>query len=231
MIKLLKLLILLAIPFLQLNAQTPINLNSGLDNLFLRVIEVADRDAISKEPTRIKGSIFLQDDFVAGEVLTANARYENLKLKYNILDDVFHFSVGRQEMVLDPKSDLKMVKVDNKVFVVRYFDYKTRSLVGFVEQLTEGKYSLFAKKNIALRPGSPPKALDTKTTPPMYIRPGDTYYLGMPDGSLQKITNGKDVVSILGNSKLADEAKNQKISLKKDEHLPALVQLVNEMRL
>lgn len=231
MTKLFKITALLFLPIVQLIAQTPINMSPAFDNLFLRVIEVNEREAGSKEPSRIKGSIFLHEDFEVGEVFTKDARYENLKMKYNILDDVFHFSTGKQAMVLDPKNGIKMVKIKNQVFVVKYYEYKTRDIIGFVEQLAEGKYSLFAKKNIALRPGSPPKALDTKTTPAMYIRPNDTYFLGMPDGSLKKVSNGKDVVSILNNPKLASEAKSQKISLKKDEHLPALIQLVNEMRL
>lgn len=231
MTKLFRIILLAGMPLFYLNAQVPIQMGVEVDNMFLRAIEAKERNGESGDNPSIKGTSFLHSQFEDGEVLTDKAHYQNVKVRYNILNDEFHFRAGSQIMILEPKMDLKMVKVKNAIYAVKTFEFKSRRMMGFLEQHVDGKYSLFSKKNISIRPAKPPQALSTEPIPAKYIRQSDTFYLEMPDGKLTAIKNGKDLVAMFKNSSLQAEAKDQKISLKKDEHLPALVQLVNEMKL
>lgn len=226
--KLFKILLLSVLPFFQLAAQVPFDMG---DDLLLRIIESKERNGKGTDHPGIEGTTFLHDEFKDGSVLSVDARYDNVKVRYNILEDVFHFRMGRQVMVLDPKSQIKMVIADKDIFVVKTYNYKMRTVIGFLQQHAEGNYSLFSKKNISLRPAKPPQALSTEGTPAQYIRKSDTYFLEMPDGSMEIVKSGKDIAALFENTKLKAEAKDQKISLKKKEHMPILVQLINEMKL
>lgn len=209
-------------------SQTPINLTSSdINNLLLKELENDALNNNKNELINVDGSIFLFDDFRKAEVITTTGTFNAIKVRYNIREDVFQFQMGEQILLLDPTAIVKRIIVDNHVFVVKVFTFQSREVKGFVEQLAAGKYSLYAKKNLTFRPAKPPRALESQPTPASYTRPSDTHYLELPNGKIEKVKNGKDIVFLAQQPKLENLVKSKKLSMKKVEDLVKIVDLLN----
>lgn len=209
-------------------AQTPANLTASQpNNLFLKKLEESALADDKNSLVDVKGSIFLNDDFVGGEIHIVDDPFKIVEMKYNILGDVFYFKLGQQTLVLDPRADLEKVVLGDVTFVVRQYEFKNKNVAGFLEVKVQGKYSLFNKKNITLRPAKPPAALQSVGTPAEYTRPSDTIYFGMPNGKLEKVKTGKDVIYLLKNPQIKAMAKSKGISLNKSKDLPSLIEMLN----
>lgn len=218
--------------FSQLVAQTPVNLTgTPVNNLILQKLDESVREDHKNELVPVEGSIFLNESFIEGEVKSSRGDYDRVSMNYNILSDVFHFKFGSQILVLEPREDVLRVNLGTKSFLIRNYEYKKKNTRGFLEVVVEGKYNLFAKKNITLRPAKPPKALESEGTLAAYSRPRDTYYLEMPNGTLEKVKTGKDVIYLIQEPQFKKEAKAKGISISKTKDLPLLIQLLNYLDL
>lgn len=212
------------------NAQTPINLTSSdLNNLFLKELESDALKNGKNELVEVNGSIFLYDDFRKAEVITSKGAFESIQVRYNIREDVFQFKMRTQILLLDPAPIVKRISIDKEVFVVKSFVFQGKEKTGFVKALVEGKYGLYAKKNLTFRPAKPPRALESEPTPAQYTQPDDTYYLEMLDGKMERIKNGKDVVFLAQNIAFEKQLKVAKISLKKASSLQEVVFVLNSL--
>jgi hypothetical protein len=136
--------------------------------------------------------------------------------------------MGSQLLLLDPIFSILLVSLNKEEYVVKTYTFQGKTVTGFLELLVKGKYGLYAKKNLTFRPAKPPKALESEPTLARYTRPSDTYYFELPDGKFEKIKNGKDIIYLSRNPKLEDLAKSKKLSLKKEQDLKSIVELLNE---
>lgn len=211
-------------------AQTPANLTANtVNNLFLKKLEESALLDDANASVNVNGSIFLNDRFEKGILETTTEGVYEVEIKYNILADVFYFKSGIQTLILDPRDDIKQVRLSESTYVVRKYEFKSKTIKGFLDLIIDGKYKLLAKKNITLRPAKPPPALQSLGTPAEYVRPHDTFYLELPSGKLEKIKTGKDVIYLSKNGDLKAKAKERKISISKSKDLPAVVLLLNEL--
>ena len=224
-------LIISLFTFTYVQAQLPINMGNDSNDFFLRTFEAQERVADEGENPNIKGSRYFNDEFVKGKVYASKVSSGDVEMRYDMFYDAFQFRFKGSTRRLDPRLAIERIEMGDDTFVIRAFEYKGKPMSGFLQQLVDGKYKLFAKKNMSLRPEQPPRALETEPKPAEYLKKKDTYYIEQPDGKLVEVATGKDLAKVLGNGKLESEAKKKKISLKNDKGLVELVELMNEMDL
>jgi hypothetical protein len=227
------LVILLVLSAVHTMGQIPINMSSSGDNsFFLRLFEAqelnSDDDA---RDTGIKGSRYFNDEFIEGEIFTSDAHFTKVSMRYDTFYDAFQFRISGQNRRLDPQLAIKRIVMGDDIFVIDTYNHNGKNRQGFLQLLIDDKYSLFARKNISLRPAQPPRALETESKPAEYLKKKDTYFVGLPDGNLVEVNSGKDLAKQLGNTSFTAAAKKQKISLKGDKNIVALVKLLNDMDL
>ncbi len=104
------------------------------------------------EDTKFSGSPYLSDDFQSGKIrFTDGNEFNNILLRYNIFQDQFEFTKENNDYTLVKNPDIYLVTLGERVFVYREFEYKDNKDAGYLEQLIDGKYSLYYKHNILLR--------------------------------------------------------------------------------
>ncbi|MGR3811871.1 hypothetical protein [Jiulongibacter sp. NS-SX5] len=228
-----KIFLLTSLCFVTLLSNAQLIVNNGdeaSDNFFLRVYEAQTRQINSDglDPS-IEGTPLVYDEYQMAEVYTKNGDVKNMPMNYNSHKDVFYFKLRDSNYELDPSEMIDLVKIKNHVYVVKNYEKDNQKTRGFLQLLVMGDYRLMAKKETKFRPEQAPRALETKPMPAKYITLKDKYFLETPEGEIIEVSNGKDVIKVTGVNKLAGEAKNRRISIKKSEHLVPLVQLLNDM--
>jgi len=92
--------------------------------------------------------------------------------------------------------------------------------------LDSGKVMLFAKKKIIYLPAKQGGALNGSDMPAHYKRSPDSYYYKIGVGGLQEVESVNAIISSLPDKKdeLAQYAKREKISVKKEKELIELIE-------
>ena len=193
----------------------------------LTLTTVFAQQAASTEP--IKGSQYVNDNYVEGTVFYADKSL-TVPLRYNAFQDVMEYQQNGKPLVLDAKS-VQRVNLGDETFVTFPYDVKGKKKVGFFAVLDSGEMALFSKKAIIYQAGIKGRALDGGDLPAQYKPVPDTYYYKLGDGSLKEVDNLKSLLADLpeNQSAIADFARKEKISFKKEKDLVALVKQYNSL--
>ena len=193
----------------------------------LTLTTVFAQQAASTEP--IKGSQYVNDNYVEGTVFYADKSL-TVPLRYNAFQDVMEYQQNGKPLVLDAKS-VQRVNLGDETFVTFPYDVKGKQKIGFFAVLDSGEMALFSKKAIIYQAGIKGRALDGGDLPAQYKPVPDTYYYKLGDGSLKEVDNLKSLLADLpeNQSAIADFARKEKISFKKEKDLVALVKQYNAL--
>ena len=193
----------------------------------LTLTTVFAQQAASTEP--IKGSQYVNDNYVEGTVFYADKSL-TVPLRYNAFQDVMEYQQNGKPLVLDAKS-VQRVNLGDETFVTFPYDVKGKQKIGFFAVLDSGEMALFSKKAIIYQAGIKGRALDGGDLPAQYKPVPDTYYYKLGDGSLKEVDNLKSLLADLpeNQSAIADFARKEKISFKKEKDLVALVKQYNSL--
>jgi hypothetical protein len=172
----------------------------------------------------IKGSPFLDDNFVQGEVYVGSKRTA-VPIRYNIFQDWIEYQQAGQTLVLEPSKTIEKVRIGDKTLVCEKFDFNGKSKYGYLTLLDTGKVTLLSKKVVKYIPVQKQRALDGSDEPAKYDRGPDVYFYRIGDGPLQEIDNLKSLIASFPDKQeeLKQYAKKEKISVKKEGELIQLM--------
>jgi hypothetical protein len=184
--------------------------------------------AATTEP--IKGSQFINDQYVDGTIHYADKTLK-APLRYNAFQDVMEYQQNGKPLVLDAGKSIARVQIGESTFITHPYDAKGKQKFGYFAVLDSGEMMLLCKKAIVYQAPLKGRALDGGDLPAQYKPAPDTYYYKVGDGSLKEVDNLKSLLSDLPENQpaLVDYAKKEKISVKKEKDLVALVKQYNSL--
>lgn len=185
---------------------------------------------------QVKGSPFYNEDFQQAEIFMADGRsLGRYMVKFNLLTQEFHFlGKDKAEMVVPNDLARKIVVYDNsdtslqKAVFVRTLDFTSpivKPIGEYAEQLNKGQAVLYkiAKKNVVTADSL------FGTLKRYYFSTTYAYYVGMNGRitPLKKLSEDAIFTALPPFGKLEDWARKNKINLKKEEGVLALMQQWN----
>jgi hypothetical protein len=172
----------------------------------------------------IKGSPFLDDNFVQGEVYVGSKRTA-VPVRYNIFQDWIEYQQAGQTLVLEPSKTIQKVRIGDKTLVCEKLDFNGKSKYGYLTLVDTGKVTLLSKKVVKYIPVRKQGALDGSDEPAKYDRGPDVYFYRIGEGPLQEIDNLKSLIASFPDKQeeMKQYAKKEKISVKKEGELIQLM--------
>lgn len=177
----------------------------------------------------IEGNPFLNKKFSKGDIYTTYGNYKNVDMKYDIYEGTFLLNVDNKTMYLDQLPSVKKIELDSTDFFIKKYKVNGKDRQSFMIRLDSGQVSLYAKKNVSLRPEEPPKALESASHPARFVDQPDSFYLQMGSGNLVLIEGVKDFYEIFPEKAepLKAFVKKEKLGIKKEKELIQIVQFCN----
>lgn len=180
----------------------------------------------------IKGSPYLNDEFVNGSIYTVQKlQYNDIPLRYNIYNDDLEFKTPEDVVQALSTPDIVEKAVFGKTHLV-YSPYllSGKNKKGFFVVLEEGKLSLYAKPGILFREATAAGAYK-EPEPPKFVKKSDEYYLRFGSKQAEIIGSKKDLIAAFPDNrdKVKSFMSKNKIKTNKPETLKELVKYYNSL--
>lgn len=182
--------------------------------------------------TNIKGSPFLNEEFIEGSVFTTSkTQFVDIPLRYNIFNDQIEFKTDdEQVMALSVPEVIEKVEMGQYLF--EYIPYSSSNNIkrGFFIVHEKGKATLYSRPRILFEEAKKPAAYQD-AQPARFIRKPDEYYIRIGMEPAKPVSGKKDLHTIFsGNNKeLNAFLKNNKIRPNNSESLKELVIFYNSL--
>lgn len=196
------------------------------------------------KPSKVKGSPYLNKDFVLGEVyyvLPSKAaqqlyekqtHYDGIPFRYNAyLDEMEYYYKDNEVLTLLPIPLVEKVIIGADTFLYKPMNIDNpEQESGYFHLLKGGKVNLLLKYSIKYEEGESAQALQDPK-PPEYDKQRNQYFVELENGEIHKIKNIKKLISLLGKheSELTDFAKKEKISRRNISELKAFIEYFNSL--
>ena len=182
--------------------------------------------------SEIDGSPYLNDEFINGSIFTIQKQqYTDIPVRYNIYNDQLEFKTesGEIQALASPEIVEKVEFGEYKMDYLPY-TYSQKIRKGFFIILSEGKASLYAKKNITFKDAEPPGAYK-EAQPPKFVSSSDNYFIRIGEEEAKLAGNKRDLIDIFPDHKKEVEEfiKKNKIKTNKPESLKELVEYYNSL--
>ncbi len=179
--------------------------------------------------SNIKGSPFLHENFIEGQIKLDNGRTYQGPLRYDIYSDEIEFKTtdGDIYAVRNPET-IQFATLGDVNF--NYFEpWEFKDVKGFYQLLVIGNYSLYKKYHVNLK--DPEAARPYVEAKPARFEIKDSkYYIMDADGFFTEIKNKKDLVLPgLNANKQESFIKSNKIGHKDEIDLIRFVEFLNEL--
>lgn len=181
---------------------------------------------------QVKGSPYLSEDFVKGEVMMRNGdKYQGI-LRYDLYANEIQFKVREMIYVIAFPQEIESLTIGNVKLVYAGYIIDRKLNHSYFEQLTSGPCELLTKKQVLLKDAVPAKPY-VEAQPARFKLQKDVYYLKKGDIPAMKIGKKSEVIEFLneGDYPIADFIKKEKINLNQKEDLLKLVEYYNISRI
>ncbi len=178
----------------------------------------------------IKGSPFLFDDFVVGQVKMKNGKIYKGELRFDEYADQLEFKNQKGEVLTVLSSNNIERVVLRNVTLVNVPESPNSDKDKFYREITSGKYSLLAQEPVVYKdPQSARPYVEAR--PAMFVKRDLEYYVWNPKTGLVQLKNKKsfDEIATSQNAKLHNFIKKEKIKVSDEEGLIKLVQYLNQL--
>ncbi|MEZ4772393.1 MAG: hypothetical protein R3D00_04360 [Bacteroidia bacterium] len=188
--------------------------------------------AYNDEAEEVKGSPYLNNEFVVGEVIYDNRKpVTPVLLRYNIFKDQIEYFQKEKVLELLKVPALQMAILGEDTMVYRKHPTE-KGVDGVFFRLvhTGNKVSLLEKLTVTYKPAVAPKAIQDPQ-PARYLLEPPQYFLEYEDGRTEKFGSIKKMIQLLPDHQPEMEAyvKKEKISGKKTETLKALLNYYHQL--
>ena len=179
----------------------------------------------------IKGSPYLYDEFIAGEILLLDSTiYTGMKLNFNIFNDEIEYEKNGTHYTLGNKQQVDRITIGDNTFIIDKYDTHTNKKNGYLMLLADGDVKLIGKLDMELTDMVPAKPMQDPI-PRTFKRKPDTYYLLKGDNDVYKISSVKKLIQYLEvhQEELSIFAKAEKVSARDPVELSELVDYYNSL--
>lgn len=196
---------------------------------WLAALAVANAQ-VAASSAAIDGTPYLDEEYLSGVIYYGNTSL-TVPIRYNAYQDLIEYQQSGRAMVLDPGPAIRKVCFGKSTFVPLTYEFKGKSKVGYFELLDSGRMTLYSKKSILYFDVKKGGAMDGTDQPAHFRRAPDTFYYRIGDGELIEIGNIKSMIKTLPDKQdeMAEFAKKEKISPKKEEEVIQFVQYYNSL--
>jgi hypothetical protein len=181
-----------------------------------------------KSYDEIKGSPFLLDNFVVGQVQLKNGKIYKGPLRYDIYAGNIEFKTESGEIysVLNPEK-IKLVILDDHQIVYLGNDSLIKS-GSFYEEIITGGYTLLAKYKVILTDPVPAKPY-IEPKPAMFVKKDTEYSIYSKNTGLINIKNKNDLsrVDLTRSDEISAFVKKNKIRISDQSSLEEFVKFLN----
>lgn len=203
--------------------------NIGYNNLQNHLLKENYQKKVYLGYKDIQGSPFIKPDFSKGDIFTNYGTYKQVEMKFDIYEGTFLVNFDNKTFYLDQLVTIKKIELEGTEFFIKNYKVNGKERQSFMIRLDSGQVSLYAKKNVSLRPEEPPKALESASHPARFIGLADSYFLQMGSGNLLLIESIKDFYEIFPEKAepLKTFVKKEKLGIKKEKELIQIIQFCN----
>lgn len=163
----------------------------------------------------IKGDPYIFKDFQKGKLIVTSGEKFDVNIRYDIYANEMHLKDNNEIYAIIHPEKVKLIEVDSLKFIysgyIKSVGVETTNDGSYFIVKTDGRCKLLVKKNIRIQDAEPPK-LYQDAKPAKFILTNDTYYFKLGDNSAVRISNKKELLSVLSDQK---EALNRFISSNK----------------
>lgn len=185
------------------------------------------------EQNDIKGTPFLNDDFIKGTIYTASEqKYVDLPLRYNIYNDELEFKTPEGEVLaLGTPDIIEAVEYGNFVMVYLPYTDNTKVKKGYFKVIHPGDVSLFSKYVVAFKEAGEPNAYDN-AKPAEFARRPDVYYIKIGEAQAKKVGSKKELLAAFPKhqKEVADFVKKNKVKSSNPDKLKSLISYYNTLQ-
>lgn len=180
----------------------------------------------------IKGSPYLQDDFVQGTVFTiSKQQFVDIPLRYNIYNDQMEFKTpdNKVQAMAAPETVEKIQYNDVEMIYTPFSNVK-KIRKGFFTVMEKGNASLLSRSEVVFKEAEEPGAYK-EAEPARFQRKADSYYIKVGEAQAKKINSKKELVNLFPENKneITSFIKKNKVKHTKPESLIALVKYYNSL--
>lgn len=196
-----------------------------------------NHETSEQEPTiltgaSIKGSPYLNDEFIKGTVYTTSKnKIADIELRYNIYNDDLEFKTPDDlTLAVNEPETIKLADFGDYKMTYKSYTNGKKTNSAFFKILEEGKVSLFAKPDVffqkevegdGIKPGKPAQ----------FVQKSDNYYISIGENTATKVGSKKDILNLMEDhsKEISAYLKQNKVKLSKSEQLQQLVQYYNSL--
>ncbi|MDH5598763.1 MAG: hypothetical protein OEY34_06555 [Cyclobacteriaceae bacterium] len=151
------------------------NLNSSSN---LRMINLGlEKSNVEYEYKEIKGTPYVNDEFKPGTIYYSNAEPVEIKLRFNIYDNVIQYMEGGKLYELIINERFLSAEVNGLKLVHKNYFEGTEIKGGLLVELIEGNYSMYKMLRVELKEAVERTSSYEEQQPPTFERMQDKYYL------------------------------------------------------
>lgn len=184
-------------------------------------------EEISEEILKnIEGTPFMNDQFIAGEVKTADGQIINgVLLRYDVYNNKMEVKVKVSLFELTDEL-ISAISIEGKTFHYLPFQMEKKMSKGYLELIQDGEWNLYCQYRKKFKIAQPQKAMQEKPTPASFKDLPEVYLLKQK-GSDEAIgfKNRKELLNVFpqNRDKLQDYLKDQKLKCNNPEDLKKLL--------
>lgn len=214
---------------LLIKAQSIYDIRNAIDFFESNKIHTGDYNTELTE-SDIKGSPFLNDEFISGTIYTyQKVQFNQIPLRYNIYNGNLEFRTPQEQVMAMATPEIVKKAVFGE-YTLSYIPFMTSKKVrqGFFKLIEEGKASLYARPIILYQ--QPKEAAAYKDpAPAKFIQKPDDYFIRIGQEAAIKVENKKEVILLFPDHKdeITSFIKKNKIKTGKVENLQELVRYYN----
>jgi len=199
-----------------------------LQNIQLSVL--GDKQTDSKiDISNIKGSPYLNSEFINGEVTsTNNTTINNVPLRYNIYSGEMEFEGEEKKTFYLEKSTVKNIKIGDSEFIYKIYLLNNKMSRSYFEILYHGKATLLKRYRMIFESAKPPKPYQDPV-PAQFKTASPDFYIAFGDNEAKRIFSSKELVETLPDKKAETVAyiKKNKLKVNNQEDLIKILQFYN----
>lgn len=180
----------------------------------------------------IKGSPYLDDTFLSGEILTtSNTQYTGVPLRYNIYNDEIEFQGKNKEAYNLEKSTIKSVTINKTTLVYRPYAISEKMGRSYFELLVNGKVKLLKRYQVRFEKEQPAKPYKDPV-PAQFKTNSPDFYVAIEEAEARKISGTKDLLSLFPEKQAEISAfiKSKKLKTGKQEDLIQIISFCNNQK-
>ncbi|MDH5396908.1 MAG: hypothetical protein OEX02_02100 [Cyclobacteriaceae bacterium] len=209
------------------------DLSGQIINVTREGIEIADVSGLNKDIdyTEIKGTPYYHNDYKRGKVLFRNGEEQNFLMRYNIYQDVIEYQQDESFLLLGWSEFYEAIIIDGEKFVMRYFKDGPETNRGYFVQLTDSGLQVYKRMQVGYRDESDRDSGYEIKRNRACVRSKDLYYMAIGKDILKVFTGSKNSLKQFvaqDADRIFKYAKKNKLNLKKEEDLVALMELYRQ---